>query len=94
MSRPRPTTPPTTPPTIADVLFEGLFDPTGAVVAVWDDVVKGEGEVEEGVDTPVFPTVDSSNPWATISLAPASSNWSGLTTSMYAHAGTAVAELI
>jgi hypothetical protein len=75
-------------------MVELTFDPTGAVVGGWDDVVKGELEVDEDVDTPVFPTVDSGRRRATIPLAPLRSNWSVVTTSRYAHAGTAVAVLI
>lgn len=66
-----------------------LLTPTGAVAAAW---VVDTGDVEEDVDTSMFPTVDSGCPASR--LAPTSRNWSGVTTSRYAHAGTAVAELI
>lgn len=51
--RPRPSTPPTVPPIIADVLLDW-------VLGLPIEVVEGEEEAEEDVETPwVFPTVDS-----------------------------------
>lgn len=90
MIRPRPSTPPTVPPIIADVLLGLSLVPTGANSGVSLEVVKGE--VEEDVGTSLFPTVDSGR--FASSLAFCALKKSGVTTSMYAHAGTAVAELI
>ena len=82
----------------------GVFGPTDADTWLSVEVAKGEvemakgevemakGEVEEDINTSLFPTVDSGR--FARSLALRASNWSSVTTSMYAHAGTAVSELI
>lgn len=85
--RMRPSMLPTVAPMIAEVLLEGLFDEG---VKVSDGEITGE--IEEDVNISLFPTVDSGRRTACIALA--GSNLSVVTTSMYAHAGTAVAGLI
>ena len=74
-------------PTIAEVPIGWLFD---AGVKVSDEEI--EGDVEEDVDISLFPNVDSGRLTACIALV--GSNMSAVTTSRYAHAGTAVAKLI
>ena len=75
----RPINPPTVTPMIMAVPFELLLDEI-------------EERVEEGVDLTGFPTVDSGRPTSRDALT--GLNVSAVTTSRYAHAGTAVAELI
>ena len=71
------------------------------IVAVSIDLVRVEvsdeeieGEVEEGVDISLFPTVDSGRFRSTACDALTDSNLSVVLTSRYAHAGTAVSVLI
>jgi len=74
----------------AGVLDDGVLDPTDAAAGVVVELVTGE--VVDDADTSVFPTVDSGR--FTTRIAFAGLNPSGVTTSMYAHAGTEVALLI
>ena len=76
----RPIIPPTVTPMI--VIMETPLELLPCVVEI----------EEEGVDVSMFPTVDSGKPTARVALT--GSNVSARTTLRYAHAGTAVAELI
>lgn len=78
--RTRPITPPTVTPMI--VTMETPLELLSGVVEI-------EGD---GVDVSMFPIVDSRKPTARVALT--GLNVSSGTTSRYAHAGTAVAELI
>jgi hypothetical protein len=86
--RPRPSTLPSTATTMVVEVSLGLLYDAGVNVSDGET----EGEVEESVDISLFPTVDSGKLTACIALA--GSNPSLVTTSRYAHAGTAVAGLI
>ena len=90
MSRLRASAPPIETPIIVGVLFEVVFDPTDGVVEAWGEVI--DGGDEEDVDTSLFPSVDSGRCRNCFALS--AINMSGETTSRYAHAGTAVSELI
>ena len=75
---------------IVGVLLDLLLEPTD--FGTWVSVEVAKGEVKEELDTSLFPTVDSVR--IASSFASGTRNSSGVTTSMYAHAGTAVAESI
>ena len=81
-----PTVLPTVMPMIAEVSIDWLLD---AGVEVWDEETE---EDVEGVGISLLSTVDSGRLKACIALV--GSKMSIVTTSRYAHAGTAVAELI
>ena len=82
--KPRPTVLPTAIPIIVTVSIDLVR------IEVSDEEI--EGDVEEGVDTSLFPTVDSGRFTACDALI--ASNLSVVLTSRYAHAGTAVSGLI
>ena len=79
---PRPNRPPSEPPIITGMLFDTLADFTGTGVGIVEDV---------GTK---FPTVESGTFPSCTPIARLRENESSVTTSRYAHAGTAVNELI